>query len=87
MSTPKTPDATLVSALRLLATDIRSSEGLAEGVLHEAADRIEELSEAVNVLHELLHQSQAVFVPSNDGAHKLNFDALVKYAPLTEPSP
>lgn len=47
MTPPKTPDATLVSALRKLANDIQSSEGLAEGVLHEAADRIGELARSI----------------------------------------
>lgn len=54
MSTPKTPDATLVSALRLLAKDIQSSEGIAEGVLYEAADRLQELSIVTDVAIEML---------------------------------
>ena len=35
---------TLVKALRILADDANTEEGLLEGVLHEAAARIEELT-------------------------------------------
>lgn len=76
--------ATLVSAMRILANDIQSNDGVANLAIMEAADRIVQLSEAVKVLHDLLHRSQAVFVPSTDKACKLNYEALVKYEWLTK---
>jgi len=76
--------ATLVSAMRILANDIQSDDGVANAAIMEAADRIEQLLEAVKVLHDLLHRSQAVFVPSTDQACTLNYEALVKYEWLTK---
>lgn len=71
--------ATLIAAMRILANDIQSEDGVANAAISEAADRIEQLAEAVKVLHDLLHRSQAVFVPSTDRACKWNYEALVKY--------
>ena len=34
----------LISAMRILAADIQSDDGIANGAIHEAADRLEELS-------------------------------------------
>ena len=76
--------ATLVSAMRILANDIQSDDGVANAAIREGADRIEQLTEAVKVLHDLLHRSQAVFVPSTDRACHLNYEALVKYEWLTK---
>ncbi len=45
MSDRRTPDATLISALRILARDIQSGDGCANGCLLEAAQRLEELVE------------------------------------------
>jgi hypothetical protein len=39
----KTDDKTLVCALRILATDIQSDDGVANACIEEAANRIEEL--------------------------------------------
>lgn len=44
MSEHKTDSETLVSALRILANDIQSNDGIANACVAEAADRIEELS-------------------------------------------
>lgn len=61
MTPPKTPDATLVSALRKLANDIQSSEGLAEGVLHEAAYRIDAFMRSIEFIRDaVLHQRDAM---------------------------
>lgn len=40
----KTPDSILISALRTLAADIQSEDGVANAAIAEAADRLEELS-------------------------------------------
>ena len=45
MSDRRTPDATLISALRILARDIQSGDGVANACLLEAATRLEELVE------------------------------------------
>jgi hypothetical protein len=42
----RTTDATLISALRILARDIQSGDGVANACLLEAAMRLEELVEA-----------------------------------------
>ena len=76
--------ATLVSAMRILANDIESDDGVSNAAIREAADRIEQLAEAVKVLHDLLHRSQAFFVPSTDRACSLNREALVKYEWMTK---
>lgn len=41
---PRTPNDILISALRILADDIQSEDGLANACIAEAADRIEELA-------------------------------------------
>lgn len=41
----KTDDQTLVSALRILARDIESGDGVANAAIAEAADRLEELTQ------------------------------------------
>jgi hypothetical protein len=41
----RTPDATLISALRILARDIQSGDGCANACLLETAARLEELVE------------------------------------------
>jgi len=45
VSERRTPDATLVSALRILARDIQSGDGCANACLLEAAQRLEEFVE------------------------------------------
>ncbi len=45
MSDRRTPDATLISALRILARDIQSGDGCANACLLEAATRLAELVE------------------------------------------
>ena len=45
MADRRTPDATLISALRILARDIQSGDGCANACLLEAAQRLAELVE------------------------------------------
>jgi hypothetical protein len=45
------PDTTLVSALRILARDIDSEDGIANAAIAEAADRIEELAKEIKQIH------------------------------------
>ena len=40
----KTDDKTLIAALRILAAEIRSDDGVANACIAEAADRLEELA-------------------------------------------
>ncbi len=46
-----TQDSTLVSALRILARDIDSGDGVANAVIAEAADRIQELTNEIKQIH------------------------------------
>lgn len=45
MADRRTPDATLIAALRILARDIKSGDGVANATVAEAAERLEELVE------------------------------------------
>lgn len=47
----KTDDETLIQALRLLARDIISDDGIAQSTIREAADRIEELRVQLRKAH------------------------------------
>lgn len=42
MNNPRTDTETLISALRILARDIESQDGVANAAIAEAADRLEE---------------------------------------------
>ena len=46
----KTNNTTIVSALRILAKDIKSDDGIANACIEEAANRIEELVNECNNL-------------------------------------
>lgn len=46
----KTETTILVAALRILAKDIQSDDGVANAVIFEAADRIEELAREIKDL-------------------------------------
>ena len=43
--------ATLVSAMRILANDIQSDDGVANAAIREAADRIEQLETNIKQIH------------------------------------
>lgn len=49
-SVPKTPIMLLVSALRVLATDVQSDDGVANATILEAADRLSELAQRTEEL-------------------------------------
>ena len=51
----RSSDETLVGALRILAQDIESVDGVANAALQEAADRIEELAAEVEDLRNQNH--------------------------------
>jgi hypothetical protein len=43
MKNPRSSTETLIKALRILARDIQSNDGVANAAIYEAADRLEEL--------------------------------------------
>lgn len=43
MSNPRTSTPTLIGAMRILANDIQSEDGVANAAIAEAADRMEEM--------------------------------------------
>lgn len=49
MEPPRTDSVTLVAALRILARDIQSDDGVANACISEAADRIEELEDRIAI--------------------------------------
>ncbi len=53
MSTPtrRSSTPTIISALRILARDVQSQDGVANEALREAADRMEELAYALSLFH------------------------------------
>jgi hypothetical protein len=54
---PQSSDATLVLALRALAKDIQSGDGVANAAMLEAADRLEAFSRAIDGIYDsVLHQ-------------------------------
>lgn len=48
----KSSDETLIAALRILAAEIQSGDGVANAVIAEAAERIEELKREVDAFKE-----------------------------------
>ena len=50
MKTPRTSTPILISALRILAHDIKTDDGVANAAIAEAADRLEELEEYIEDL-------------------------------------
>lgn len=51
-----TPTETLVSAMRALANDIQSEDGVANAAIHEAAQRLEEQQDRIKRLEEALYK-------------------------------
>jgi hypothetical protein len=60
VSDRRTPDATLISALRILASDIQSGDGCANACLLEAARRLEELVEERRSISTLLQKVESL---------------------------
>lgn len=54
MQTPETDTQTLIKALRILANDITSDDGVANAVILEGADRIEKLLELVDGAYDII---------------------------------
>lgn len=54
MQIPETDTQTLIKALRILANDIQSEDGVANSVISEGADRIEKLLELVNEAYKIV---------------------------------
>lgn len=53
----KTTDETLASAMRTLSRDIVSGDGIANAAILEAAERIKELSESIELIRDaVLHE-------------------------------
>ena len=57
----KTDDKVLIAAMRILAQDIVTEDGVANSAIAEAADRLEELSESLLVAHAANRTSDAAF--------------------------
>jgi hypothetical protein len=77
----KTPTDTIISALRILARDIQTDDGVANACLDEAAGRLEELQRAnKNALADL-----AVAIEQRDEA-LLDCEYYKRFAPHPEPS-
>jgi hypothetical protein len=47
MSSPRSSTETIINALRILSMDIESEDGVANAVIAEAADRLEELHNSI----------------------------------------
>ncbi len=60
MADRRTPDATLISALRILARDIQSGDGCANACLLEVATRLEELVEERRSISTLLQKVESL---------------------------
>jgi hypothetical protein len=60
VSDRRTPDATLISALRILASHIQSGDGCANACLLETATRLEELVEERRSISTLLQKVESL---------------------------
>lgn len=65
MSDRRTPDATLISALRILASHIQSGDGCANACLLETATRLEELVEERRSISTLLQKVESLEADNN----------------------
>ena len=65
MNTPRSSTETLIAALRILARDIQSEDGLAKAAIAEAAERLEELDEILREAFsgDLTYLSDMAMVP------------------------
>lgn len=72
-------DSTLISALRILARDVESDDGVANAMLFEAAERFGKLAlEAHNLRAEVERMKQVQrWIPVEDRLPELGFDVLV----------
>lgn len=58
-----TPTETLVSAMRALANDIQSEDGVANAAIHEAAQRLEEQQDRIKRLEEAVDAYRTAYTP------------------------
>ena len=58
-----TPTETLVSAMRALANDIQSEDGVANAAIHEAAQRLEEQQDRIKRLEEAVEAYRTAYTP------------------------
>jgi signal transduction histidine kinase len=77
----KTNTQTLAAALRQLANDIESPDGVANAAIAEAAERLEELQENLEILRSALtHAQHTIGFLSHHLRGKLADDALMNFA-------
>jgi signal transduction histidine kinase len=77
----KTPTKTLAAAMRKLANDIDSPDGVANAAILEAAERLDELEEYTEILRSALTQAQhTVGFLSHHLRGKIADDALMNLA-------
>lgn len=84
----RSSNETLVGALRILAQDIESVDGVAGAALHEAADRIEELAFEVEDLRNQNHCNRVAAEARWDRIKRLEEagDELAKWADRNTPA-
>ena len=84
--TKKTNTKTLIEAMRILARDIQSDDGVANGAISEAADRMEELQAQRDRLREALEfaekRSKQIGETSNDYYERLAEEFRTTYGHL-----
>ena len=66
MNTPRSSTETLIAALRVLARDIQSEDGVANAAIAEAADRMEELRNLCDAAVEFWRISLDFMMDSDD---------------------
>jgi hypothetical protein len=63
MTTPRSSTPTLIAALRVLGNEIETDDGVANGVMFEAADRLYELSRHMEALMTLCNETHRPQLP------------------------
>lgn len=64
---PRSKTGTLIEALKILARDIESDDGVPEACLLEAADRLEELHQYIRVIVPAYESSVLKVIDDNGG--------------------
>ncbi len=62
MTTPRSSTNTIIFALRILSREIQSSDGVANGAIAEAADRMEEMKAELNRLRDIVGYDQVKLI-------------------------
>ena len=78
---------TIIAAMRILAADIQSPDGVANSAIHEAADRLEELSKSQSepVVWMWTQQSTGFVYFENSGDPDHNWIPLYAHPPKRQP--